>query len=196
MARQLQAQGQRVDLLVLLHSRTQYDARLRFGHRVIATGGKLLGLNLEQQVVPYLLYRAARPWVDAFVHLDRAEQGRLLRALGARMLHGVRGGRTAAAGRAQAEAMIEACRQKDWSAPVFWACSGYVPGPYAGKVTLCWWTHEPRDGKDPTMGWGKVAREVEVRYIPGSRDVVLWGRPYLQAFGEHLQACLASVQPA
>jgi hypothetical protein len=43
------------------------------------------------------------------------------------------------------------------------------------------------------MGWGKVAREVEVRRIPGSQDAILWGRPYLQAFGQELQACLAEM---
>lgn len=193
MARQLEAQGQRVDLLVLLHSRTQYDARLRFGYAVIAHCGKLIGLNLEQQVLPYLLYRAARAWADDLVRLARAEPVRLLRVLGGQVRLGPGRRRTTRSLRAQAGSLIEACRQKDRSAPVFWACSGYVPGPYAGKVTLCWWTDEPGDRKDPTMGWGTVAREVEVRPILGSQDGIVWGRPYLRAFAQQLQACLATL---
>jgi hypothetical protein len=60
-------------------------------------------------------------------------------------------------------------------------------------VTLCWWTDEPGDRKDPTMGWGTVAREVEVRPILGSQDGIVWGRPYLRAFAQQLQACLATL---
>jgi thioesterase domain-containing protein/acyl carrier protein len=50
------------------------------------------------------------------------------------------------------------------------AVRAYLPGRYGGVVTL-FWTEEshPLPGDD-TMGWRKVARDVEVVAIPGTHD--------------------------
>src|SRR5207253_1902807 len=84
----------------------------------------------------------------------------------------------------RARSFIEQSRDKDWSAPVFWSCSGYVPKRYSGKVTLLWWTDEPYARRDPTMGWGRVAREVEIDYVPGCDRRLL---DNLEGLGKQLQ---------
>jgi hypothetical protein len=44
----------------------------------------------------------------------------------------------------------------------------YIPREYGGKVTLLWPDEAASEpSNDPTMGWGRVAREVEVHSIAG-----------------------------
>ncbi|HEX2188168.1 MAG TPA: hypothetical protein VHG51_04685 [Longimicrobiaceae bacterium] len=50
------------------------------------------------------------------------------------------------------------------------AVGSYLPGRYGGRVTLIWGGEAPPPGWDPTAGWGRVAREVEIVHVPGDHD--------------------------
>jgi thioesterase domain-containing protein len=59
--------------------------------------------------------------------------------------------------------------------PTFWAyrraVAAYEPGPYEGRVVLLWPSGDRREpARDATMGWGRVARDVQVVEIPGTHD--------------------------
>jgi thioesterase domain-containing protein len=76
-----------------------------------------------------------------------------------------------------------------------WLSLCYVPGAYAGRLTLFraavpQWVGT--DFSDPTMGWGQLAAGgVEVRPVPGDH-LSLFDEPHVGALALSLRACLAS----
>jgi thioesterase domain-containing protein len=74
------------------------------------------------------------------------------------------------------------------------AISNYVPGCYPGVVTVL----RARGGRvlgnhDPQMGWGGLARRVDVNVIPGSH-VQLFRKPHIRLLAQQLQSCLDRAQ--
>ena len=74
------------------------------------------------------------------------------------------------------------------------AISNYVPGCYPGVVTLL----RARGGRvlgnhDQQMGWGGLARRVDVKVIPGSH-VQLFRKPHIRWLAQQLQSCLDRAQ--
>jgi len=69
------------------------------------------------------------------------------------------------------------------------AVEAYVPKRYRGRVTLLW-PHEDLGGgcKDPTQGWQRVARQIEVRTVPGGHETCI--SKYASDLADHIKACL------
>ena len=71
----------------------------------------------------------------------------------------------------------------------------YIPGPYPGRVVLLRTAStQLRAPDDPTVGWGEVASQLEVRPIPGDHFSILTAD--FEALAECLATCLRDVPPA
>jgi len=69
----------------------------------------------------------------------------------------------------------------------------YIPREYGGRVTLFWPDEaEPEPPGDPSMGWKRVAREVEVHPIAG-RHLTCITR-HADSLAGRLRLCLETVQ--
>ena len=184
MARQLHAQGQTVDLLVLMDP--DPPAPHKWSRRLISGFGNLLRLSQEKQVDCFLVYRYLRLsfyyWrLNQRKRMRTSEQGEpgLERS-------------TAGALAPRLTAVIprrEVLRQ-DWLSLYNWVAAGYLPRSYPGKITFFWTEEEPFR----TEEWRQVmeakteASEVEIRIIPG--DHLTSRTEHLPVLAEQLRTCL------
>lgn len=172
MARQLHAQGQKVDLLVLMDS---IPARLRLMCGVIGRLGKLLRFGEDKQLDWFLrLEHAVRYLLDSksedFEHIKKTDP------------------------RISSFFPPPEALRKEYPAVFTWATARYQPTFYPVKVTLFWdeaelfrkrWWQKWAKGKD---------QAVEEHIIPGSHKTCK--TEHLHGMAEHLRACLNEVQSA
>jgi thioesterase superfamily protein len=172
MARQLEAEGQKVDLLVLMDS---VPARFQLICEAIRRIGKLMRLGRDKQLDWFLRLEHAYRYLldrksDDFEHIKTTDP-RICSFF----------------------PPVESLR-KEYPAVFYWSTSNYRPGFYPGKVSLFWDAAEPVRRK----WWDKWAKgqdkEVEVHVIPGSHTTCK--TEHLQGMAEHLHACLCKVQAA
>jgi len=171
MARQLQAIGQIVDLLVLIDA---IPPRYRQVRTTIERLGSFLHINQEKQLSWFLrlqhLFRmlADRGQVEDYDFLKQADP-RIT----------------------QLFPPVEALR-KEFAAMFIWATALYTPKYYSGKVTLLWDEAEPiRATWWQQMAPGKDAA-VESYNIPGSHKSCKTER--LDGMAERISLCLQQVQ--
>jgi len=196
MARQLRAQGQTVDLLVLMDA----DApafRFKQERRLIDRCISLLRLNPEKQVDWFLLYRHLRLSLYDWRQKQRAqkEPDTHKQHEESEVPESLLEAETEALEREasqQPEALLpgkEVLRQ-DWLSVYEWAVAGYLPSPYPGKVTFFWTEEEPAR----KYGWrpGIKSNEVDIHIIPGNH--ISSRTRYLSILAEHLRTCVQNVQ--
>lgn len=191
MARQLHAEGQTIDLLVLIDPMgLVYPAHNRLARGVINLFGKLMRLGQVKRLNGYILLRHLYNYLR-FSHYRRFEDSRPWRA-DEQIEPGSRSDKVGFA-RSMLNSifpMVEALRQ-DYSAIYDWAAMRYVPPSlYPGKITFFW------DGQEPwrRKGWSEVAEtnEIEVHVIPGTQ--MESRTKYLYILAEHLRWCLSKIQ--
>jgi thioesterase domain-containing protein len=172
MARQLHAQGQKVDLLVLMDS---IPARLKLICAVIRRIGELLRYGGDRQLDWFLrLEHTFRYFLDSksedFEHIRKTDP------------------------RISSFFPPPETLRKEYPAVFTWATARYKPGFYPAKVTLFWdeaelfrrrWWLKWAKGKD---------QAVEEYIIPGSHKTCK--TEHLQSMAEHLRTCLSEVQSA
>ena len=78
------------------------------------------------------------------------------------------------------------------------ALRSYYPQPYAGKVTLFIAREREADvvdivAEDPTLGWGSLAAELEIREVPGTHDD-LCEPPHVDGLAAELGSVLEAVR--
>lgn len=175
MARQLHAEGEVVDLLVLMDPvRLVYPAYLRLYRAIFSRLGDLVRLGQDKQLDWYLHW---------YLYLKR-----LLRLV-SRYLRLKRGVKDAE------ELTFEALRQ-DYPRLFDWMALGYVPSClYPGKITF-FWTSESKEAKAFRKGWRRVEErnEVEIRLVPG--DHITSRTEHLHDLAECLRMCLSKAQEA
>ncbi len=172
MARQLQGQGQRVDLLVLIDPAEHFDLH-RLVRHVISRVGNLLRLSQEKQLECFLRMRHMYKYVrnqrrvkdlKAFDVIDPSIQTLYPTA--------------------------DALRQDNlaiWN----WIVAGCSYRLYPGRTTLFWAREELFDG----LWRQKAAREeMELHVIPGTHLGCL--TDHVQALAEELRKCLCKAQVA
>lgn len=72
------------------------------------------------------------------------------------------------------------------------ALASYIPRPYGGRVTLFRANRGPKGYEiDPTLGWGRLAREVEVHHVSGYHGALVY-EPRVGPLAKQLAACLES----
>jgi amino acid adenylation domain-containing protein len=196
MARQLNAQGESVDLLVLMDA----DApafRFKQERRLIDRCVSLLHLQPEKQVDWFLLYRHLRLSLYYWLQNQRAQKA--VDAHKPQEPSEVSESLLEAENEALAreaeppEALFpdkESLRQ-DWLSVYEWGVAGYVPSsPYTGKVTF-FWTEEEPTRKYAWRPWIK-SNEVDIHIIPGNH--ITSRTRYLSVLAEHLRICVQKVQ--
>ena len=184
MARQLHAQGQTVDLLVLMDP--DPPAQHKWSRRLISGPGKLLRLSQEKQVDWFLAYRYLR-LSFYYWRLNQRKRTRISEQGEPGLERS-----TVDALAPQLTAVIprrEVLRQ-DWSGLYDWVAAGYLPRSYPGKITFFWTEEEPFR----TEEWRQVmeakteGNEVEIHIIPGNH---LTSRTeHLPVLAEQLRTCL------
>ncbi len=216
MARQLHAEGQRVDLLVLMDPVTLvYPARLRLLRSAISRFGDLIRLGRDKQLDWFLrlehiysygflcLQHVYRHLRHVYRYL-RYSRYRKLKASERSFYFGVKKYREPALGitqriepgpRRDKESFAfprldsETLRQ-DYPGVYNWSGLGYAPpNLYPGKITFFW-----TSGERFRSGWRKVeeANEVEVHLLPGVHLNSL--RDHLHVLVELLSALLSNAQ--
>ncbi len=188
-ARQLHAQGQSVDLLVLMDPDPP-ASRWKWDRHIIIGLGNLLRLSPEKQVDWFLSYRY---WRLSF-HYWRLNKLRHMRTTKQDELELEQS--TMGAETSQLDAVIprsEILRQ-DWLSIYDWVASGYMPHPYPGKITFFWADEEParKAGWRQLMEAKTKANEAEIHLIPGNH--ITSRTQYLPALAEQLRICLSQVQ--
>lgn len=170
MARQLNAIGQKVDLLVLMDS---IPTRLTSVCAFIQSTGRLLGLTADRQLDWFLrLQHLYRYWQNR-----EAEEFTFLRQFDPKIASFL---------------PPLSILHKAYPAMFIWATAHYTPGFYPGKVTLFWDSAEPeRSGWWQRMAQGKD-QEVEIHLIPGSHKTCK--TDHISGMATQLRTCLNKVQ--
>jgi amino acid adenylation domain-containing protein len=182
-ARQLHAQGQKIDLLVMMDP--DVPAQHEQERRVITDLGNLLGLSTEQQADWFLGYRHVRRtfyyWrLSKFKHTRTTKENRSLFEPNP-----------------VPPKLSEFIPRRDvvrgWPNIYEWMLAGYRPRFYPGKVAFFWTEEEPhrREIWRRTMESQTQANNVEVYIIPGNH--ITSRTEYLPVFAERFRECLTKV---
>jgi acyl carrier protein len=231
MARQLQEQGEQVDLLVMVGS-VAWNTNFRFLQRVVSGVGYLLGLGPEERTRRFLVVRDhwiykgnvlrddwmyKRTRLKQVATLSFGEQlvwafrqvTRSARWLARRVLPGR--GREISVTRAsqdQQDQMATLPRYKHFKSlgynmPYYRQLGSYIPGRYSGRVVLFWPAEEPvrhpykpawrrAEATDPTLGWGRVASDLEIEILPGVTNTSI--TKDVKILADHMKSCLDKVR--
>jgi thioesterase domain-containing protein len=191
MARQLHAQGQTVDLLLMIDA--EAPARHRWFRRAISNFGNLMRIDEEKQfkwflrlqhIVRYLRFSHYRQSKNSELlgTIEQAESGHKADKVGSVPLS------------LTLKALfptIETLRQ-DYLSIHAWSASGYAPALYAGKMTFFWTSEEPWR----PVGWHKIVKakekDVEVRVLPGNH--ITLRTEHLPVLAENFRTCLNKAQ--
>ena len=181
MARQLQAQGQKVDLLVLIEA-SATNTRFRLLYSLVTGFGYWLGLGAEQQLSWFvnvrIFIRSLKRWLELGIDELFALVLKKLRS------------RIKWLDQADTPEDPEDIKMKFYRNRVL---IGYIPRQYPGQVTLFRADEEPLErSNDPTWGWSKVAKEVAIYWVPGDHTTVI--TKHVQVLAEKLRTCLDKAQ--
>ena len=191
MARQLHAQGQAVDLLVLMDPDS--PACHRLVRSVISHFCNLMRIGQDKQFDWFLclqhIYRYLR-----FSHYRRLKNSELLGTVE----QGEPGRKRSKVGFAPLSLRLKALVPKvetlrqDYPNIYDWLVSDYTPSLYSGKITFFWTSEEPWR----LVGWRKVVKakegEVKIHVIPGNH--ITSRTEHLPVLAERLRTCLSKAQ--
>jgi len=180
-AQQLRAEGQAVDLLVLLDPWAGPIQLIRLVGSCVRRIGNLIRLGPAKQLDWFLRLR----YVYQVLRRSQDEDTRYVDRLIRRWLDE----------NPQRYLLIptaEALRQ-DWMGIFSWMVSDYVPHQYPGKVTYFWASEKPGSRR---MWWGEVAEteDEEVYVIPGKHMTLV--TEHIHDLTEQLRVCLSKAQAA
>jgi amino acid adenylation domain-containing protein len=208
MARQLEREGERIDLLALVYI-SATNTRLGAVQALVRRLGSLFGVVPEKQLEHFLYLRsrivrskrALTRYKSRLTELWRAEadeQLAFIRSKAKRVME--KRGRSAGAARKdqtpgsnQNGAGARRATRWDITADYSRLMHGYVPRRYKGRITLFWPEEVARFPGDPTMGWRKVAEGgVEVYAIAGKHLTCI--TRHVDVLADRLNACLQKAQ--
>ncbi len=184
MTRQLHAQGQAVDLLLLIDP--DAPARHRWVRRSISHFCNLVGINQKTQF----------EWFLCLQHIYRFTRFSHYRQLRISELSGsIEPGRIISTPlRLKFEALVpkvESLRQ-DYLNMYDWSATDYAPDLYSGKIIFFWTSEEPWR----PVGWQKVVKakagDVETHMLPGNH--ITSRTEYLPVLTERVCACIRKAQ--
>ncbi len=194
MARQLQASGERVNLLVLLDTYpSPWRQRMR---QAIDGAGQLAGLDAETTLGFYLGLCAYDERREVFQALDRGEQLRLA-------LNHIGNGREWIISRLIGEAGARKDRVKRQRSPTRlprdlpgitrWIAAGYKPRRYSGRIAHFWADEEYRKHKSSIHKvWQAIAPKSEFHVIPGAHLTVI--TTYRDQLATAIALCVEAAQ--
>ncbi len=194
MARQLERQGSRVSLVVLVAAAARTALPRKLLHGLLARVGDWLGLAPEQRLSLFLKFRSWGHGVRGVYRycFHRSKIGA-----------GFARGRPppAAEGLRKAPADFDPIMpdpenyEQEFSENYLRALHGYVPKPYPGRVALLCPAKEIRKReRDPTFGWGRVASQLEIHVVPGGHITSI--TEHMESLADRVKACLEEAQGA
>jgi amino acid adenylation domain-containing protein len=192
MARQLQAKGQTVGLLLLIDSDSPEDSS-SLVRRVISGFGKLLGMDQEKQFECFLslqhVYRYLR-----FAHYRSSTNAGLQGNSEQSESEGKESKAASSSFRFKALLPRLETLRSDWLNTYDWLAANYKPSLYPGKITFFWSKEEPERAHD----WRNVIKakegEVDIYINPG--DHISARTEYLPILAQRLRECLMKAQAA
>jgi amino acid adenylation domain-containing protein len=178
LARQLRAEGQRVDLLVLINPTP--PAYFKWLRDVVNCLGGVMGFSHDRRANWFLRLRHALRHLYRKLHASndvRVQDFEQLKQVDPRL-----------------DAMfppVEALR-KDYIGVFTWLVAAYFPGHYSSKITFFWASEEPAIRK----AWRKVseATEIEICDVPGTHMTCI--TEHIHTLAEHLRVCLEKAHGA
>ena len=199
MALQLLAEGQKVDLLVLMDADGPHPAHRRLIRRGIHFFCKPMRLGQEKQVDVFLLvqhifrYLRFSHYRLRFSGYRRTENSERLGTIEQSGSKSKRSKVDHALQRLDQLIPMAATLRQDWPSIYEWIAYDYEPNMlYPGKITFFW---DSEDTWRPVW-WRKIikakANEAEVHVIPGSHYSLRMED--LNLLAEHLRTCLSKVQ--
>ena len=197
MSRRLSEQGQKVDLLVLIHASARNARPRRFFRHIIRRVGALVPLTPEQELGALMSLRyfvngleESRGVTKLSFVLNKARKALARASMRlADRFNGRAGGASAGNAPEGVSPKSYSRHSAELTLRYQWATYDYVPQEYRGRVTLFWPEQESAgQTDDPTRGWGRVAEEVLVHSVPG--DHLTSVTRYHQAVAEQLRVCL------
>lgn len=184
MARQLHAQGQTIDLLVMIDpaSPTPHEAIRNTVNRV----GRLLHQGQEKQLDWFLLYIYSR------IGSYRTKVQDAMKSLANDQVKGERKKGKVGSLRARIAAKLpsSAALRYPWAGIYRWVAAGYVPGRYPGKLTFFWSSEKFAEN----VRWRKLseAKDIAAHVFPGTH--LDCKNENLHVLAERLRICLNEVQ--
>lgn len=176
MARQLEASGETVALLVVIDMPVGAPT-LRFVRSAVTGAGRIAALS-EARITD--LFLTWRDRVERFGELKRSGLSGLIGYYGRRLL----GWHPPAAAYPEVPVHLE-----QLAIAFNRVVRRYVPGPYGGHVTLIVSEDGPaKHHSDATMGWREVAATVTVRRVPGDHWSCI--TEHSETVAAHLQTAL------
>ncbi len=172
MARQLHAEGQAVDLLVLMDAVTlDYPIHQRLFRQTISRFGNLVRLSTDKQFDSYLRLKQGLKHTYWYLRSSQYRKTKDLRVPTAKAL------------------------RQHYPTIFDWIALDYTPPDiYSGKITFFW----SSEGKERTFrrGWRRVEKtnEVEIYIMPGTH--ITSRTEHLHVLAEHLRTCLSKAQTA
>jgi amino acid adenylation domain-containing protein len=193
MARQLRAQGQAVDLLVLMEPAAPATKRERLVRGAIKRLGSLLHLSEEKQFEFFLsmLHVSRYLRFSRYRRLKNMEMRATAEQDEPAYRRSASGSGSLGLKLRALVPVIEALR-KEYLSVFMWTALEYAPDLYAGKITFFWTSEEQWRSE----GWQKAVKakegEVDVHIIPGNH---ITGRTEnLPVLAEHLCDCVMKTQ--
>jgi len=202
MARQLERQGEKVDLLVIVGS-VGWNTHFRSLHLLVSAIGFFFRLTPGERArlflalrdrlsTIYSFYRSSVEKLKEMAKVSPREQ--ILWTLGLfkkaalRAVQRICQTRVDSIGPQYSKPLIQSLREFYLSSPYWTQLGGYVPGRYSGRVEFFWaeeeWARHPfaphlrwNQLADGTLAWGRVAKALEVLRWNKLADPTLgWGR--------------------
>ncbi|HVF91425.1 MAG TPA: amino acid adenylation domain-containing protein [Blastocatellia bacterium] len=200
MARRLHEEGQRVELLVLIHASAQ-NVRYKLFREMIRCVSRLFAFGPEKELDWFLRLRDFIIRSGEMSQFERIiftlKKAKKIKNLAGLPFIDGRGGPPP--GVSSGQDLIDerpeygSLHSGEIDLRYRRAMEGYVPRAYPGPVTLFWPSEEPlRYVDDPTAGWSRVAAEVAVHSIPGEHLTCI--TRHLPALAEQLEICLQKIQ--
>ena len=203
MAQQLRAQGENVELLVLVETLAR-NHEFRPHRKLVSFAARFLGMKPTDELEYFV--RLCKLSTD-FRALPSSERTMFIaRSVGAlpcvassamRRLLGQRFGSNGASSHSQdIAASSDGWGEEEVSTHYRRLVYGYVPRPYAGRVTIFRAEGEKHPTDDPAMGWRSLAQKVDSHSIPGDHLGCISLAENLPILAEHLKSCLDSFHGA
>jgi amino acid adenylation domain-containing protein len=198
MARQLHGCGQKVDLVVLIAAQGRNAPGMRILQCLTDGVGYLLGLKSEEKISLFVVLRYYIRRMKNVARLPLGEQLAWALCLAKKRIWRVTRSFAAAGSPRECVALDQAGQHENWEEDAlvkiyFRALDSYVPRPYSGRVVLfCPAGEYTANLKDPTMGWGKAAPNLEVQMVPG--DHVTCITRYVKTLADKMTVCLDQAQ--
>jgi amino acid adenylation domain-containing protein len=211
MARQLQSQGETIDLLVLMCASAN-NVRFKLLDSIVNGLSKVKRLGPEVRVRRFLALRERLVRLEGIrdyyksriAEVSRMQRGQridFLRGktrkavanLGVALASALGNGSRAALQETQITTGLPEDRRQRISAAYTTALRGFVEKPYRGRVTVFWPDELALDNpNDPTSGWGRVASEVDLHRVAGGHITCITSN--IHSLSETLKVCLQKTQ--